>query len=127
MSTGNLRARVFALVDAERARQDARFGVDNHPDVRPDFTGHSPAGMATYYGIPTSAEAKEMRRLGGVYDNCTWTDIALEEFAEVVEAATLAQRGEGPEEAVDEELVQLAAVVVAWLEARARRGKVGAK
>jgi len=47
--------------------------------------------------------------------------IAVEELAEVVHAATLAQQGLGPQSDVDKELIQLAAVVTAWIEARARR------
>jgi NTP pyrophosphatase (non-canonical NTP hydrolase) len=50
---------------------------------------------------------------GGLY----WLAIAGEEFGEVARALV-----EGDEEQVSRELIQLAAVVVAWLECVGRRG-----
>ena len=54
--------------------------------------------------------------------NCTWAHIAVEEMAEAVEAATDAAQGRGVLAALRKELVQLAAVIVAWIEAIDRRG-----
>lgn len=129
------RAEVYALIDAERARQDAKWGEQRHPDVDPELTdrgpsiykGHtSPGGcttarMAEEYGIPPASRAKANCDGAARAGHPTWAHIAVEELAEVVEAATLAQQGQGPEEDVDKELAQLAAVIVQWIEARAAR------
>lgn len=129
------RGEVYALIDAERARQDAKWGEQRHPDVdrvltdrgpstyngRTSQGGCSPARMAEEYGIPTAGRAKHNCDGAAEIGQPTWAHIAVEELAEVVEAATLAQQGRGPEEHVDKELVQLAAVIVQWIEARAAR------
>lgn len=130
------RAQVYALIDAERARQDAKWGEQRHPDVDRVLTdrvpspyhkssfampGCTPARMAEEYGIPTASRAKANCDGAARSGHPTWAHIAVEELAEVVEAATLAQQRQGPEEDVDKELVQLAAVCVQWLEARAAR------
>ena len=66
-------------------------------------------------------------RLGawGPHEHTAFSDEerVVEELAEAVHAATLAQQGRGSEEEVDAELVQLAAVVTAWIEARGRRAR----
>ena len=83
--------RIWDAVDAERARQDAKWGEQNHDDF-------------------------------------TWMAILAEEVGEVAKAA-LHHNGDEPgvtaSEAtlshLREELVQVAAVAVAWLEAIDRR------
>jgi hypothetical protein len=132
------RWQIFDRVNQERARQDAKWGEQNHPDVDRVLTdrkggtrtdgkgGHWPDGcdpqrMAEEYGIPTERCAKVNCDEAAKIGQCTWAHIAVEELAEVVHAATLAQQGLGPQEDVDKELIQLAAVITAWIEARARR------
>lgn len=132
------RWRIFDRVNQERVRQDAKWGEQNHPDVDRVLTerrgsvridgiagrypdGCDPQRMAEEYGIPTEGRAKANCDGAAKIGQCTWAHIAVEELAEVVHAATLAQQGRGSEEDVDAELVQLAAVVTAWIEARARR------
>lgn len=129
------RSAIYARIEAERVRQDAKWGEQNHPDVDRVLTdrgpstyhgmtspgGCSPARMAEEYGIPTESRAKASCDGAARLGQCTWAHIAVEELAEVIHAATLAQQGRGPEEHVDKELVQLAAVVTAWIEARERR------
>lgn len=122
------RRQIFAEIEAERLRQDAKWGQQNHPDVdrvlceRGPSPGRcTPARMAAEYDIPTATRAKAACDGAAKIGQCTWAHIAVEEMAEVIEAATLAQQGKGPEEDVDAELVQLIAVLVAWREARARR------
>lgn len=127
---------IIAAILAERARQDAKWGPQNHPDVdrvltdRPGQTAANgvvwPGGcdatrMAEEYEIPTATRARDACDAAAKRGQCTWAHIFVEELAELVEAATLAQQGQGPEEAVDKELVQVLAVGVAWAEARARR------
>ena len=134
MSDGK-RWEIFGRVNQERVRQDAKWGEQNHPDVDRVLTdrgpstyrgathpgGCSPARMAEEYGIPTESRAKANCDGAAEFGHCTWAHIAVEELAEVVHAATLAQQGLGPQSDVDKELIQLAAVVTAWIEARARR------
>ena len=128
---------IYAAIEAERLRQDAKWGEQNHPDVDRVLTGRGPEAsaehpsrggclpsrMAEEYEIPTAARAKTLCDLAARLGQCTWAHILVEEVAELVEAATLAQQGRGPEEDVDTELVQAIAVLVAWREARARRAR----
>lgn len=133
-----LRLSIFARIEAERVRQDAKWGEQDHPDVDRVLTdrkgsvridgsggrypdGCSPQRMAGEYGIPTEWRAKANCESAAKIGQCTWAHILVEEVSEAVRAATLAQQGQGPDEDVDAEILQLVAVGVAWLEARARR------
>lgn len=106
--------RVLDLVAAERARQDARWGEQNHPSV-PDAR-EAGDGAAIYacaiLGVPDAAIAR---------GEGTWAHIALEELAETIEAATLVAQGKADVSTLARELEQLAAVAVAWREALDRR------
>ena len=89
-----------------------------------------PERVAAALGIPTAAVARASNKArhgntGNAPD--TWAHILVEEVAEAIEAATLAEVWAAPEDEVDRELVQVAAVAIAWLQARARRNKVAAK
>lgn len=121
----NTRQKILEAISEERDRQDSRWGEQNHPDVDRVLTGR-PTGcrverMAMEYNIPSANSAREACDSAARVGQCTWAHIAVEELAEAVEAATLAQQGRDSEEKVDKELVQLAAVIVSWLESRARR------
>lgn len=119
------RSEIYGATEAERLRQDAKWGEQNHPDVDRVLTerkgGCSVSRMAEEYGIPTPSRARADCDGAARAGQCTWAHILVEEVAELIEAATLAQQGEGPETDVDAELVQTIAVLVAWREARARR------
>lgn len=123
------RAAIVNAVLAERARQDARWGEQNHPDVDRELTdrdgGCTPARMAMEHLVARASVARLACERAAARGQCTWAHILVEEVAELVEAATLAQQGQGPEEDVGRELVQVAAVCVSWLEARARRARKG--
>lgn len=112
--------RAIAAVLAERARQDAKWGEQNHPDgtgpihsliggvlafipPKKDIDNASAADAAT-------ARTDEHARVGG----CTWEDILTEE---VLEAAACEQNS--PE--LREEVVQTTAVGIGWLGAMERR------
>ena len=120
------RARVFEAINAERRRQDEKWDEQNHPDVDPVLTGRpggcDPQRMAEEYEIPTATRARANCDGEAKAGNCTWAHIAVEEMAEAVEAATDAAQGRGVLAALRKELVQLAAVIVAWIEAIDRRG-----
>ena len=119
------RSRIYAAVEVERARQDAKWGAQNHPDVdrvlveRPGRC--TVARMCEEFGIPHPTRAKAECDGAARVGQCTWAHIAVEELSELIEAATLEALGDGSADATDRELVQLIAVCVAWREARARR------
>lgn len=95
-------AAVAREVIQERVRQDARWGEQNHPDGT---------------GVPSMQAAAERSRL--VCDlnfrrgKGSWADILREEFHEALAESDPAR--------LREELLQVAAVAVAWVEAIDRR------
>lgn len=134
------RWRIFDEINQERVRQDAKWGEQNHPDVDRVLTdrvpspfhkssfatpGCTPHRMAEEYGIPDATRARASCDGAARIGQCTWAHILVEEIAEAVEAATLAQLGRGPLAALRKELVQVAAVAVSWIEAIDRRAADG--
>ncbi len=95
---------ILEEITAERARQDEKFGPQSHPSI----LDMPPKSLSSYYEIPLEQRAKDNCELAFSNNEGTWADIALEEFAEVVFAPDEASRRT--------ELVQLAAVCVAWIE-----------
>lgn len=96
-----MRSALYA-VELERQRQDQQWGEQNHPDGTSALLN---AEKATYY----RRLCDQAHRRGGE----TWADILIEEFYEALaEEDPLALRAE---------LVQVAAVAVAWIEAIDRR------
>jgi hypothetical protein len=96
-------AGIIADVIAERRAQDAKWGEQNHPDG----TGTTPldAGLADHY-----RDRCQQAFADGVG---TWHDVLLEEVYEA-----LAEHEPGPLRA---ELIQVAAVTLAWIAAIDRR------
>lgn len=95
---------VVNAVVAERAAQDKRWGEQNHPD-------------GTGYGIWV-ARAEEIKRRAAYQvknNTLTWQTILYEEVAEAF--------AESDPIRLREELVQCAAVCVAWIEAIDRRNE----
>lgn len=115
---------VMAVV-GERSQQDARWGVQDHPD------GTGPATMplfsATATGVADVDEAhyisdlmlgRTVWRFSGGGDRAgTWADILLEEVFEAM--------AEDDPAKLTHELTQVAAVAVAWAEAIERRLRAG--
>lgn len=85
----------------ERKRQDAKWGVQNHPDAV--------AGLP--YPIAVANQAREITEDRAKNGTISFTDILLEEVAEATDEALAGNR-----EALREELIQVAAVAVAWVE-----------
>ncbi|MER7213145.1 hypothetical protein ABT340_39290 [Streptosporangium sp. NPDC000239] len=87
---------------AERARQDARWGEQNHPDG---------TGLPIYqHSAHRHREHAERAAAAGVL---AWRDILQEEVYEAL--------AEGDPATLRAELIQVAAVAVAWIEAIDRR------
>ena len=116
----SLQRRILDEIAAERARPDAKWGPDlDHPSVDPVLMGRtagcSPERMCAEYEIPTEDRAKgncerEHSRPGGRRLG-TFASVLVEEVSEAVSAAVESDA------ACRKELVQVAAVVVKWIEA----------
>lgn len=96
--------RVLAAINDEREAQNAKWGEQNHPD-----------GTGPHY----KAFADFQRELTDLADKTgvlTWKHILAEEFFEAL--------AEEDEAKLRAELIQVAAVATAWVEAIDRRVKV---
>lgn len=93
---------VLAEVEDERAKQDAKWGEQNHPD-----------GTSAEF-IERALIAKKRNDILAQEDGLAWRDILYEEVCEAF--------AEEDPERLRAELVQVAAVAVAWVEAIDRRG-----
>jgi hypothetical protein len=106
--------RVLSEILAERITQDDKWGEQNHPDLSGDATSQCDAREMF------NQWADNYRAINaGTYDprdldhSLDWTGILLEEVYEAVAEANPAK--------LRTELVQVAAVAVAWIEAIDRR------
>lgn len=100
--------RESAIVDEvlnERRKQENKWGVQDHPSVRESKTGHGRCGL---HGMVSEETAKQLCEYNSKRGTLAWGHIAVEELAEAISAPGDMSRRE--------ELVQLAAVIVAWIE-----------
>lgn len=113
---------ILGEVENERRRQDWRWGEQNHPDVDQVLMnrvgGCSPQRMAEHYEIPSAQRAKHLCKRAAAEEEVTFAHILLEEVCEAIEAATNRNTDATPQNAaaLRTELIQVAAVVVAWVE-----------
>lgn len=109
-------APIFDELLEERRRQDAKWGEQNHPSVPQTATGYVYRAdeVCGALRIPSEGFAKKVCAFRVATGTLSWSDIALEELAEAVSAPTEGMRRD--------ELVQLGAVIVAWIQAIDRRG-----
>lgn len=103
---------VLEEVAAERGRQDAKWGQQNHPDG----TGADAEVVPLWQGEDFAEWAKAATDAAAVVGDVTWRDILLEEVAEAF--------AESDEAKLRTELVQVAAVASQWVEAIDRRSAV---
>jgi len=107
---------VISEIAAERARQDAKWGVQNHPLV--DALLHeqncSHKRMAEEYEIPTALRATQLCQWAAQKGQVTWLHILQEEVSEFMAES---QHSTPYPDAARAELVQIAAVAVAAIEA----------
>lgn len=92
-------------VVAERARQGAKWGEQNHPDG----TGANIEIVPLWYGEDLAEWAKASTDSHAQGGTVTWGHILLEEVAEAF--------AESDPDLLRAELVQVAAVAVQWVEA----------
>lgn len=119
------RAAIFDEIDAERQKQDAKWGEQDHPMVPPDVAREAEAhfAMPSLYacavlGIEEPGRAREVCDREHKAGRGSYTHILVEEVAEFVEACV--EHGETSDEA-RAELVQTVAVGVAMIEALDRK------
>jgi hypothetical protein len=112
---------VLAEIGAERIRQDAKWGEQNHPliDQLLVAQGRPHTRFAEEYEIPTALRATLMCQGAAAKGEVTWLHILVEEVSEFMAAAETAHLMHGAAEA-RAELVQVAAVAVAAIEAMDR-------
>jgi hypothetical protein len=102
-------AAVLDEVAAERVRQDATWGEQNHPDG----TGPEEEILAAWPAASLATYARNNCQRQAEMGIVTWLDILGEEVAEALAESDPAR--------LRTELVQIAAVAVAWAEAIDRR------
>lgn len=96
-----IRSNVFEDVESERESQDAKWGEQNHPDgTSEDYTFNA-------------FIAKQGYKAASIHGQLTWRHILTEEFYEAL--------AETDPVKLRAELIQVAAVAVAWIEAIDRR------
>lgn len=109
-------APVLAEVEVERARQEAKWGQQNHPDgTGPKTTpmaeivrGPGNAIVHRHYAFGLAFQAKSATDAHAEEGTLTYADIFLEEVFEALAEEDPAQ--------LRAELIQCAAVAVAWAE-----------
>jgi hypothetical protein len=104
---------IFDEIKTERCKQDTKWGEQNHHSVDPTIEDRGGQRVCQEYEIPSEARAKFLCDNAAKYNRCTYAHIAVEELCEAVGASGDIQRRV--------ELVQLAAVIVAWIECIDRR------
>jgi hypothetical protein len=111
---------VLDEVAVERARQDAEWGEQNHPDLDPHdidrIVRNEYAFRADRWKQINARRAKEGCEVAyrGPAESCTaWDGVLLEEVYEALAESDTAK--------LRAELIQVAAVAVAWVEAIDRR------
>lgn len=111
---------VLDEIAAERARQDAKWGEQNHPDTFPRVPSATRnerdryAAKADWWKEENTRRASVLSERGAPSDsNSAWDGILLEEVYEALAEANPAK--------LRAELIQVAAVAVAWIEAIDRR------
>ena len=103
---------IFEEIANERRKQDEKWGEQNHPCLDQTLLnrrgGCTPMRMCEEYEIPSEGRAKKKCDKAFETNKGTYTHIAVEEMSEVVSAFDIHKRRE--------EIIQLAAVCVAWIE-----------
>lgn len=96
---------VLSEVRQERSRQNEKWGQQHHPDYTEDDFGPVVFAMNNADDARKACEHKFEDGKG------SWFDISREEFWEAIDEARA-----GNKKALRKELIQLAAVCVAWVE-----------
>lgn len=114
---------IFAAIKSERAAQEKKWGEQNHP-MLPEGRTHPIAlsypsaakSICDELGIPTEDKAKELTDLRAHQGELSYFHILQEEVSEAVCALD-------DYESMRKELIQVAAVTVAMIQALDRNGR----
>lgn len=112
--------RVLGEVAGERARQDAKWGEQNHPNGTGDQVYMPKMAADPLHRVSFGTLAYAARRwtdAEAIYGRVTYAQILLEEVGEAL--------AEDSEARLRAELIQVAAVAVAWVEKLDRRPAMG--
>lgn len=113
---------IWAEILEERKRQDSAWGVQNHPDFDPVLTkrmgGCSQDRMAEHFEVPTPVRARGITSTAAERGELCWMPILQEEVSELLQ-----WNDPSAKETLKRELIQVAAVAVAWIESIERRGE----
>lgn len=111
---------IFDLISDERDKQDALWGIQNHPDFCPILTNRSGGcsiyRMAEEFEVPSPERARSITHMANARRELSWFPILQEEVSEVLQWNGLTKKDE-----LKRELIQVAAVAVAWIESLERR------
>nr|BFF40261.1 hypothetical protein BACY1_20660 [Tenacibaculum mesophilum] len=99
---------ILQEIREERKRQDAKWGVQNHPILNHKYIDWKGSEMCEHYKIPSEEEARRTVDRKVKSGELTYMDILIEEIAEVAESKNPAP--------CRVELIQSAAVIVAMIE-----------
>lgn len=107
---------IFDEIRIERAKQEAKWGEQNHPILEPVLIDRDATRMCEEYEIPSENRAKSMCEINFSRGTGTWMHILVEEISEVASCGS--NTGE-----LRKELIQSASVLVAMIESLDRNGK----
>lgn len=109
---------IMSDIAHERHQQERQWGRQDHPDACVALLdrqgGATPQQLAEDVEIPTADRAKFLGLTASMRGRLRWAALLVEEAAGAVEAF-------GDDESLRHELVQVAAVAAAWIEAIDRR------
>ena len=108
---------IYEEIWLERQRQESKWGQQDHPSVDPILTGRNGGAtgdrLCQEYEIPSEERAKFLCDTAAKKNVLTWSHILVEEVSEVISAID--------DKARREELIQVAAVVVEWIQSIDRK------
>jgi len=107
---------IIQEIKAERMYQEGKWGQQNHPILDPQLKNRSPERMCEEYEIPSETRAKGMCDIHAERKDLTYMHILIEEVSEVASCGK-------DIELMRKELIQVAAVTIAMIEALDRNGK----
>lgn len=103
---------VFDDINDELVRQQEKWGVQNHPGITPAVRAIGLIEQARRQLRDEEARAKRACENDAQLGATNWLNILYEEFCEAAHQASLGEFSE----ALRDELIQVAAVAVSWIE-----------
>lgn len=107
---------ILEEIAAERVKQDAKWGQQNHPILDPMLLDRPGERMCEEYEIPSEQRAKNMTDIQAKRGDVTYMQILIEEISEAASCGKDVT-------ALRKELIQGAAVMVAMIESLDRNGR----